>query len=58
MKKRSGKKINLNRETLRDLSSINIRQAAGGASIAVTNCDHSFCATCTACSACPNTCLC
>jgi hypothetical protein len=58
MKKRSGKKISLNRETLRDLSSINVSQALGGASRDNTNCVGSVCATCTGCSACPNTCLC
>ena len=51
MKKAIGKKLSLNSETLRALSSLtDLRQAAGG----VTNPNRTICAA----SGCPNSCLC
>jgi len=55
MKKLSGKKISLNRETLRQLSSTAVREAAGGV---FTNVRFTICESCTFCSDCGNTCTC
>ena len=55
MKKLNGKKISLHRETLRDLSSTTVREAAGGV---FTNIKVSYCESCTICSDCGNTCTC
>jgi hypothetical protein len=55
MKKLTGKKISLHRETLRELSSTAVREAAGGVFTAVR---VSYCESCTGCSDCGTTCTC
>jgi hypothetical protein len=53
MKKFNGKKISLHRETLRELSSTAVREAAGAV---FTIAKVSICASCSYCSDCETTC--